>query len=207
MQWENELCQRLLRVIPLSEKSIKYVKDSDDEQEEMLVHKILLSVAKKVHEKREPVKLREIADDLYESVTKKEMDNVRQLLKKTLIPSNIVEKLNLGKKDIRFLPTAYRFQETKKVESSSGQSIREPLGPVIELPREYFPVPSGLISLHVQKSSLCSVLEKIEDDFGQGKISEPLYTSMRTDYEAMLEKLTKQLEEQNELVKLLNLDN
>ena len=143
MQWETELCQRMLRVVPLSEKSIKYVKDSEDQQEELLVHRILLSVAKKVHEKREPVKLREIADDLYESVTKKEMDNVRQLLKKTLIPSNIVEKLNLGKKDIRFLPTAYRFQETKKVESSSGQSIREPVGPVIELPREYFPVPSG----------------------------------------------------------------
>jgi hypothetical protein len=164
-------------------------------------------VAKKVHEKREPVKLREIADELYESVTKKEMDNVRQLLKKTLIPSNIVEKLNLAKKDIRYLPTAYRFQETKKVESSSGKSIREPVGPVIELPREYFPVPSELISLHVQKTSLCSVLKKIEDDFAQGKTSEPLYTSMRTEYETTLETVTKQLEEQNELVKLLDLDN
>lgn len=206
MPWEKELSQRLLHVKLLSEKSVKYVKETTDEQDELLVHKILLSLANKVYEKREPVKLRDIVDDLYESVTKREMDIVRQLLKKTLIPSGIVEKLNVAKKDIRYLPTAYRFQETHKVESSSGQAIREPVGPVIELPREYFPVPSELISLHVQKTSLNRVLNKIDEDLSQGKISEPLYQTMRTEYETMLETVTKQLTEHNELFTLLNLE-
>jgi hypothetical protein len=207
MPWEKELSQRLLHVKLLSEKSVKYVKETTDEQDELLVHKILLSLAKKVYEKREPVKLRDIVDDLYESVTKREMDIVRQLLKKTLIPSGIVEKLNVEKKDIRYLPTAYRFQETHKVESSSGQTIRKPVGPVIELPREYFPVPSELICLHVQKTSLDRVINKIDEDLSQGKISEPLYQTMRTEYETMLETVTKQLSEHNELVTLLNLEN
>lgn len=205
MSWEKELSQRLLRVNPVSEKSVKYVKEPTDEQEELLVHKILLSLAKTVCEKREPVKLREIVDDLYDTVTKREMDIVRQLLKKTLIPSGIVEKLNVGKKDIRFLLTAYRFQEMHNVESSSGEKIREAIGPVIELPRNCFPVPLGLLSLQVQKTSLSKVLNKLEDDLAQGKISEPIYQTMRTEYETKFKNVCNQLQEHNELVTLLGL--
>jgi hypothetical protein len=207
MSWEKELSQRLLRVSPLSEKSAKYVKQPTDEQEELLVHKILLALAKKIYEKREPVKLREIVEDLYETVTKREMDIIRQLLKKTLIPSGIVEKLNVGKKDIRFLLTAYRFQEMHQLESSSGEKIREATGPVIELPRDCFPVPKELFPLHVEKTSLSKVITKLDDDLAQGKISEPIYQSMRTEYENKLKTICSQLQEHNELIVMLGLSN
>ncbi|MCW4021678.1 MAG: hypothetical protein NWF02_00740 [Candidatus Bathyarchaeota archaeon] len=205
MSWEKELSQRLLRISPLSEKSAKYVKEPTDAEEELLVHKILLSLAKKIYEKREPVKLREIVEGLYDPVTKREMDIVRQLLKKTLIPSGIVEKLNLGKKDIRFLLAAYRFQEMRDVESSSGEIIREAAGPVIELPRGCFPVPKSLLSLQVEKSSLSKVLTKLDDDLAQGKISEPIYQSMRSEYENTFKTVCDQLDEHNKLVVLLGL--
>ena len=174
MSWEKELSRRLLRVIPLSEKRIKYVKEPEHAEDELLTRKVLLSLAKKVCENREPVKLREIVDDLYNSANKREMDVVRLLIMKTLIPSGIVEKLYVGKKDVRYLPIAYRFQETRKVHSSSGQIIRHPIGPIVEIPREHFPIPSEALQLVMCKTSLDSVLNRLADDFGNKKISETL---------------------------------
>jgi hypothetical protein len=206
MSWEKELSQRLLRVIPLSKKHIKYVKEPEQPEEELLTHKVLLALAKKVCEKREPVKLREIVDDLYDPVTKREMDVVRLLIKKTLIPSGIVEKLHVGKKDVRYLLNAYRFQEIRKVRSSSGQVIREPVGAVIEIPRVHFPIPSEVLQLLICKTSLDRVLKKIDEDFGSGKISETLYHTMRNEYEGLMEDVCERLKEYNEFVKLLGLD-
>lgn len=206
MLWEKELSQRLLRVIPLSEKHIKYVKEAEQPEEELLTRKVLLSLAKKVCEKREPVKLREIVDDLYDTVTKREMDIVRLLIRKTLIPSGVVEKLYIGKKDVRYLLNAYRFQETRKIHSSSDQVIREPVGAVIEIPRKHFPIPSDVLKLLLQKTSLDHVLNKLDEDFGHGKISETLYQTMRTEYEGLMQDACERLKEHDELVKLLGLD-
>jgi len=205
MSWEKELSRRLLRVIPLSKKCIKYVKEPEHAEEELLTRKVLLSLAKKVCEKREPVKLREIVDDLYNSVNKREMDVVRLLIKKTLISSGIVEKLYVGKKDVRYLPIAYRFQEIRKVHSSSGQVIRQPIGPVVEIPREHFPIPSEVLQLVLCKTSLDRVLNRLAEDFGNRKISETLYQTMRTEYECLMEDVRERLKEYDELVKLLGL--
>ncbi len=205
MSWEKELSRRLLCVIPLSKKCIKYVKEPEHAEEELLTRKVLLSLAKKVCEKREPVKLREIVDDLYNSVNKREMDVVRLLIKKTLISSGIVEKLYVGKKDVRYLPLAYRFQETRKVHSSSGQIIREPIGPIVEIPREHFPIHSEALQLVMCKTSLDSVLNRLADDFGNRKISETLYHTMRTEYEGLMEDVRERLKDYGELVKLLRL--
>jgi hypothetical protein len=206
MSWEKELSRRLLRVMPLSQKYVKYVKEPENAEEELLTRKVLLSLAKKVCEKREPVKLREIVDDLYSSATKREMDIVRQLIKKTLIPAGIVEKLNVGKKAVRYLLGAYRFQEIHKVHSSSGQFIREPIGPVMEIPREYFPVPPEVLQLFLQKTSLERVLHKLDEDFGSGKISEALHQTMKTEYEGLMEDVRQELKEHEELIKLLGLE-
>ena len=206
MSWEKKLSQRLLRVIPLSEKHINYVKEPEQPEEELLTRKVLLSLAKKVCEKREPVKLREIVDDLYDPVTKREMDVVRLLIRKTLIRCGIVEKLYVGKKDVRYLLNAYRFQETRKVHSSSGQVISEPVGDVIEIPREHFPIPSEVLQLLMCKTSLDCVLNRIDEDFGSGKISETLHQTMRTEYEGLMGDVCERLKEHKELVKLLGLD-
>ena len=206
MSWEKELCRRLLRVVPLSEKCIKYVKEPEQAEEELLTRKVMLSLAKKVCEKREPVKLREIAEGLYGTVTKREMDVVRLLIRKALIPCGIVEKLYVGKRDVRYLLSAYRFQETRKVYSSSGQVVREPIGPVMEIPREHFPIPSEVLQVLLSKRSLERVLSELDEDFGRGKISETLYRKIKTEYEGLMENVRERLKEHEELLKLLGVD-
>ena len=206
MSWEKELCSRLQRVLPLSRKCVKYVKAPERSGEELLTHKVLLSLAKRVHERREPVKLRDIVEGVYGSVAKRDMDIVRLLIGKTLIPCGIVEKLYVGKRDVRYLLSAYRFQEVRKVYSSSGQILREPVGPIIEIPREHFPIPSEVFQLLLSKKGLDHVLRKLDEDFGSGKIGETLYQKMKTEYEGFRENACKKLSEYEELLKLLSLD-
>lgn len=206
MSWEKELCKRLQRVLPLSKKCVKYVKTPEQAEEELLTHKVLLSLAKRVHERREPVKLRDIVEAVYGSVMKREMDIVRLLIRKTLIPCGIVEKLYVGKRDVRYLLSAYRFQEVRQVYSSSGQILREPVGPIIEIPREHFPIPLEVFQLILSKKGSDRVLSKLDEDFGCGKISETLYQKMKTEYEGFGENVSKKLREYEELLKLLSLD-
>lgn len=206
MSWEKELCRRLQRVVLLSEKCVKYVKAPEQAEEELLTRKVLLSLAKKVCQKREPVKLREIAEGVYGSVTKRKMDIVRLLIRKALIPCGIVEKLHDGKRDVRYLLSAYRFQEAREVYSSSGQVVREPVGPVIEIPREHFPISSEILQLLLSRRSLGRVLSKLDEDFGGGKISETLYRKIKAEYEGLMESVCERLEEHEELLKLLGVD-
>jgi len=204
VSWEEQLYRRLQRVLPLSKKCVKYVK-APEQAEELLTHKILLSMAKKVHQRREPVKLRDVVEGVYGSVTKRDMDIVRLLIGKTLIPCGIVEKLRIGKKDVRYLLSAYRFQEARQVYSSSGQILMEPVGPIIEIPWEYFPIPSEVFQLLLSKRGLDCVLSKLNEDFGRGKIGETLYQKMRTEYEGLRENACKKLKEHEELLKILSL--
>jgi len=192
--------------LPLSKKCIRYVKPPEQAEKELLTHKILLSLAKKVCEKREPVKLRDIVEGVYGSVTKRDMDVVRLLMGKALIPCNIVEKLYDGRRNVRYLLSAYRFQETREVYSSSGQVVREPIGPVIEIPREHFPIPSEVIELFLSKKSLDRVLSRLDEDFGRGKISETLHRKMKTEYEVSMESAREKLKEHAELLKLLGVE-
>jgi len=205
VSWEEELCRRLQHVLPLSKKCVKYVK-APEQAEELLTHKVLLSLAKRVHERREPVKLRDIAEDVYGSVTKRDMDIVRLLIGKTLIPCGIVEKLYVGKRDVRYLLIAYRFQETHQVYSSSGQVLMEPVGPIIEIPREHCPIPSEAFQLLLSKKGLDHVLSKLNEDFSCGKIGETLYQKMKTEYEGFRENAYKKLKKYEELLKLLSLE-
>ena len=206
MSWKEELCRRLQRVLPLSKKCVKYVKAPEQAEEELLTHKVLLSLAKRVHERREPVKLRDIVEGVYGSVTKRDMDIVRLLMGKTLIPCGIVEKLYIGKRDVRYLLSAYRFQEARKVYSSSGEILREPVGPIIEIPREHFPIPSEVFQLLLSKRGLDRVLSKLDEDFGCGKIGETLYQKMKTEYEGFRENACKKLREYEKLLKVLSLE-
>jgi len=206
VSWEKELCKRLQRALPLSKKCVKYVKAPERAEEELLTYKVLLSLAKRVHERREPVKLRDIVEGVYGSVTKRNMDIVRLVMGKTLIPCDIVEKLHLGKRDVRYLLSAYRFQETRQIYSSSGQILREPVGPVIEIPREHLPIPLEVFQLLLSKRGLDRALSKLEEDFGCGKINETLYQKMKTEYEGFRENTCKKLGEYEELLKLLSLE-
>jgi len=205
MSWEKELCERLKRVLLLSKKCVKHVKAPELVEEEFLTHKVLLSLAKEVHEKRGPVKLREIVEGVYGSVTKRNMDIVRLLIRKTLIPCGIVEKLYVGKRDVRYLLGAYRFQEAREVYSSSGRVVQEPVGPIIEVPREYLPIPSEVFQLLLSVKGISCVLSKLDEDFSCGKISERLYRKLKTEYEGFRENAQKKLKEYDELLKTLGM--
>ena len=206
MSWDRELCGRLQRVLSLSEKCIKYVKPPEQAEEELLTHKVLLSLAKEVKRKRGPVSLRDIAEGVYGSVKKRDMDVLRLLIRKTLIPCGIVEKLYVGKRSVRYLLRAYRFQETHKVYSTSGEIVKEPVGPIIEIPREHFPIPSEVFELLLSKKSLDRVLSRLDEDFGRGKIGEKLYRKMKTEYEVSMESTHEKLKEHDELLKLLGVE-
>ena len=206
MSWDKELCGRLQRVLSLSEKCVKYVKPPEQAEKELLTHKVLLSLAKEVKKKRGPVSLRDIVEGVYGSVKKRDMDILRLLIRKTLIPCGIVEKLYVGKRSVRYLLRAYRFQETHKVYSTSGEIVKEPVGPIIEIPREHFPIPSEVLQLLLSKRSLGRVLSELDEDFGHGKISETLYRKIKTEYEGLMENVREKLKEHDELLKLLGLD-
>jgi hypothetical protein len=192
--------------LPLSKKCVKYVKTPERTEEKLLAHKVLLSLAERVHERGEPLKLRDIVEGLYGSVTKRDMDIVRLTMGKTLIPCGIVEKLYVGKRDVRYLLSAYRFQETRQVYSSSGQVLKEAVGPIIEIPRENFPIPSEVFQLLLSKRGVDSVLSKLDEDFGSGKIGERLYQKIKTEYEGFRDNARKKLREYEELLKLLSLE-
>lgn len=192
--------------MPLSKKCVKYVKTPERTEEELLAHKILLSLAERVHERCEPLKLRDIVEGLYGSVTKRDMDIVRLTMGKTLIPCGIVEKLYVGKRDVRYILSAYRFQETRQVYSSSGQILKEAVGPIIEIPRENFPIPPEVFQLLLNKRGVDSVLSKLDEDFGSGKIGERLYQKIKTEYESFKDNARKKLREYEELLKLLSLE-
>ena len=183
------------------------MKTPERTEEELLAHKILLSLAERVHERCEPLKLRDIVEGLYGSVTKRDMDIVRLTMGKTLIPCGIVEKLYVGKRDVRYILNAYRFQETRQVYSSSGQILKaRAVGPIIEIPRENFPIPPEVFQLLLSKRGVDSVLNKLDDDFGSGKIGEQLYQKIKTEYESFRDNAHKKLREYEELLKLLSLE-
>ncbi|MFQ6086401.1 MAG: hypothetical protein ACE5OY_09145, partial [Candidatus Bathyarchaeia archaeon] len=81
--------------------------------------------------------------------------------------------------------------------------LREPVGPIIEIPRKHFPVPSEVIQLLLNKRSLDRVLSKLDEDFNRGKISETMYRKMKTEYEGFRENACKKLREYEGLLKLL----
>jgi hypothetical protein len=183
--------KRILKVSKLQQDCMKYVRPDT----ESLASQILTALLKASSRKNEPVKLSEIAAIIYGAEEKDKQDVIRLTMDKTLIKCGIVDKIHFSERDVRYFPIAYRFQEIRRVETGIGTKIEEPLGEVVELPREHWPVPKEYFDLMASRVSYEEALVKLEGDAKNGSIDPQTRQRMKTKLERELEGVTKKLKD------------
>jgi len=187
---QEDLVSRITKVKNLREECFKYLEDSS---QEMLAHQLIFSIAKLSSEKMGPVKLGEIAQDIFSISDKAKQDNIRLTIEKTLLKCGIVEKLRYAPNDVRYILTGYRFQKTKKIESFRGDT-GEPVGEVFELPRSAWPIPDEYFVLRSKKEGFVEALKKINSDYDSGKIPKGSYEILLHTMNENINRLTKKIE-------------
>ncbi len=192
--------KRILKVSKLQQDCMKYVKPD----KEALANQILAALLKTSSKNNEPVKLSEIAEVVYGASEKDKHDVIRLTMDKTLIKCGIVDKIYFSERDVRYFPIAYRFQEIRRVETGAGHKIEEPVGEVVELPREHWPVPREYFDLMASRTSYEESLAKLEGDAKNGSIDpqthQRLKTKVQRDLEGVIKKL-KDYEGMNDVMK------
>ncbi len=187
---QEDLMSRITKVRNLREECFKYLEDSS---QEMLAHQLIFSIAKLSSEKMGPVKLGEIAQDIFSISDKAKQDNIRLTIEKTLLKCGIVEKLRYAPNDVRYILTGYRFQKTKKIETFRGDT-GEPIGEVFELPRSAWPIPDEYFVLRSKKEGFVEALKKINSDYDSGKIPKGSYEILLHTMNEDISRLTKKIE-------------
>ena len=127
---EDDIIARTTKLNNLREECFKYLQESS---KGMVTHQIFFSVAKIFFEKMGPVKLGEIAYEIFGQNDKSKQDIIRLTIEKSLLKCGVVEKLYYAANDVRYLLTSYRFQKVKKIDSFRGENA-EPIGVVFEIP-------------------------------------------------------------------------
>ncbi len=183
--------KRILRIFKVQQECVKYVRAD----REALANQILAALLKASSRRNEPVKLSDIADVIYGPNEKDKQDVIRLTMDKTLIKCGIVDKIYFGERDVRYFPTAYRFQEIRRVETGTGAKIDELVGEVVELPREYWPVPKEYFDLVASRASYQDALAKLESDSKSGSIDSQTHQRLKTKFERELESVTKKLKD------------
>jgi hypothetical protein len=187
---QEDLMNRITKVRNMRQECFKYLEDSS---QEMLAHQLIFSIAKLSSEKMGPVKLAEIAQDIFSISDKSKQDNIRLTIEKTLLKCGIVEKLRYAPNDVRYILTGYRFQKTKKIESFRGDT-GEPVGEVFELPRSSWPIPDEYFVLRAKKEGFVEALKKINSDYDLGKIPKGSYEILLHTMNENINRLTKKIE-------------
>lgn len=187
---EEDLMNRITKVRNLREECFKYLEDSS---QEMLAHQLIFSIAKLSAEKMGPIKLGEIAQDIFSISDKSKQDNIRLTIEKTLLKCGIVEKLRYAPNDVRYILTGYRFQKTKKIESFRGDT-GEPVGEIFELPRSVWPIPAEYFVLRARKEGFVEALKKINSDYDSGKIPKGSYEILLHTVNENINRYTKKIE-------------
>jgi hypothetical protein len=159
----------------------------------MLAQQLIYSIAKLSSEKMGPVKLGEIAHEIFSISDKSKQDNIRLTIEKTLLKCGIVEKLRYAPNDVRYILTGYRFQKTRKIESFRGDTS-EPVGEIFELPRSTWPIPDEYFILRSKKEGYAEALKKINSDYDSGKIPKGTYEVLMHKMNENLNHLTKKIE-------------
>lgn len=187
---EDDLIIRITKVRSIKEECFKYLKD---DKQEMLTHQLIFSIAKLTAEKMGPVKLAEIAQDIFSVSDKSKQDNIRLTIEKTLLKCGMVEKLRYAPNDVRYILTGYRFQNTRKIESFRGDTS-EPVGEIFELPRSTWPIPDEYFILRTRKDGCVDTVKKINSDYETGKISKGTYDILMHKINESLSRLSKKIE-------------
>lgn len=172
---EEELMTRIIKVKPLREECFRYLERSSSD---MLAHKIIYTMAKLVAEKTGPVKLAEIAQEIFGVGDKSKQDLVRLTVEKTLLKCGLVEKLHYAPNDVRYVLTSYRFQKTRKIETFRGDNA-ELIGDIFELPRSMWPISDEFLMLLSRKYGFEEALKKIHSDYDAAKIQQGKYEDLK----------------------------
>ncbi|MDE2589866.1 MAG: hypothetical protein KGL95_09420 [Patescibacteria group bacterium] len=187
---QEDLLNRITKVRNLREECFKYFENSS---QEMLAYRLVFSIAKLSYDRMGPVKLGEIAQDIFSVSDKSKQDNIRLTIEKTLMKCGIVEKLRYAPNDVRYILTGYRFQKTKKIESFRGD-IGEPVGEVFELPRSTWPIPDEYFVWRAKKEGFVEALKKINSDYDSGGISKGSYEILLHTINENINRLNKKIE-------------
>jgi hypothetical protein len=182
---EQDLIGRIVKIRNLREECFKYLESSSSE---MLTHKVLYSIAKLTSKKMGPVKLGEIAQEIFGANEKSKQDLIRLTVEKTLLKCGIVEKLHYAPNDVRYMLTAYRFRKVRKLESFRGD-IDEATGDLIELPRSTWPISDDFLILLSKKNGYGEALKKLHSDYDAGRIQEGKYENLKHDLTGRLNKI------------------
>ncbi len=187
---EDDLITRITKVRDLRDECFKYLEDSS---KDMLAHQLVHSIAKLSLEKMGPVKLGEIAQNIFSVSDKSKQDNIRLTIEKTLLKCGMVEKLRYAPNDVRYILTAYRFQKTRKIESFRGDTS-EHVGKIFELPKSTWPIPDDYFILSTKKEGYAKALKKINSDYDAGTISKGTYEILMRKMNDNLNRLTRKIE-------------
>jgi len=187
---EEDLIARILKVKNLKENCFKYLEDIS---KELLTQKILFAIAELTSDKMGPVKLSEIAEKTTGAHDKSKQDLVRLTIEKSLLKCGLVEKLKYASNDVRYILTAYRFQKIKEIDSFRGESS-QPIGDVLELPKNTWPIPDEFYLLLAKKFGHEQSLKKLHFDFDADVIPRGRYETLNSDYKKSLDQINEKLE-------------
>jgi hypothetical protein len=151
-----------------------------------------------------PVKLSEIAETIYNTSEKSKQDILRLTMDKTLLKCGIVEKIYFTERDVRYFPSAYRFQEVRRVENSAGQKMDQLIGEVLEVPRKYWPVPTEFYELTALRGGYQDALSRLEEDRAQGSVDAATYSKVKSRLQAEMEVVAKKLRAHDGISDLMN---
>ncbi len=199
MSWKEESLKRILKVAKLQQDCMKHLQKDTD----ALANQILMALLKSSSRKGGPVKLSEVSEELYGNTEKDKQDVIRLTIEKTLLRCGIVDKIRFSDRDVRYIATAYRFQEVSRVETSTGAKIDQLVGDVTELPRQYWPVPREVFDLIISKAAYEEALVKLQEDSKRGLISPQLYERNKTRFQKSLENASRKLHDYEAVTALL----
>ena len=190
MLTENDLLERILTIKNLKNNCFKYLEESSNE---LLTHKIIFAIARLTSKKLGPVRLSEIAQEIYQTSEKSKQDLIRTTIEKTLLKCSLVEKLRYASNDVRYILTSYRFQKIKEIESFRGDR-KESIGEVFEIPKSTWPIPDEFFLLYAQKTGLLETLSKTNSDFDKKLIPRGKYETLRSKYTDNLNSIQKKID-------------
>jgi hypothetical protein len=182
---EQDLIGRIVKIRNLREECFKYLEASSNE---LLTHKVVYSIARLSSEKMGPVKLGEIAQEIFGTSDKSKQDIIRLTVDKTLLRCGIVEKLHYAPNDVRYMLTAYRFQKIRKIESFRGDAA-QPIGGLLELPRSTWPISEDFLVIISRRNGCREALRKLHSDYDSGRVPEGRYEDLKQSLSEKLDKL------------------
>jgi len=199
LSWNEEAIKRVLKVHKLSQECMKYVQPNKD----ALANQILVALSKASARRNAPVKLSEITETIHGTAEKDKQDVIRLTMQKTLLKCGIVDKIYVSERDVRYFPVAYRFQEVQRVETGTGAKIEQPVGDVVELSRENWPIPKEFFELVTSKAGYEEALTKLEEDSQSGSVDSQTQQRVKSKLQKGLEDVSKRLKEFEALSELM----